>query len=252
MKVTVLGAGGAFATIEQGNSAFLVETEDRKILIDCGMTVPYVLRDEMGIPLQSITDIIITHAHADHIGGLEQLLYSNKYMGQNPKPNIYMTKDVAAEVTGALAPGLSYSTEGRLWVEDFFDEWHAPAPDRGIRVGDIPLTFYAVDHAGEMPAAGFRLGPLVVSGDTNTPLNVDSELITHIFHEAEFGFKSGVHCPIDVLRDELPQDTRRKMWLYHYPASLRSLEAATGVAVKGFAGLLKKGDVFNLEAHVDA
>lgn len=69
MKITVVGCGSAFTT-KNYNQSFLLEEGIRKMLIDCGRDVPDAL-SKMEIDFSSITDIYISHAHGDHVGGLE-------------------------------------------------------------------------------------------------------------------------------------------------------------------------------------
>lgn len=239
MKITVLGAGGAFSPMSRGNSAFMVEYKDRRILIDCGATVPYVLRDEMGVPLQSVTDIIVTHCHADHIGGMEALLYACKYMPDSKgKPRVYATRRVMNELVAALRPGMGWNINGAAYSVD--EEFFVPVLDDGS-IDDLNLEFCDVDHVGNMPAAAVLLGRLMVSGDTLEPLNPDvflpEDQPSLIFHDAEFGY-SDCHCPVGVLSGALTDEQRARTWLYHCPA--------TAVAPEGFAGVLQKGQVFEL------
>lgn len=237
MKVTVLGAGGVFATMERGHSAFLVEVTDRKILIDCGGTVPFVLRDEMGIPLQDITDIIITHAHGDHLSGLETLLYSNKYLGK-VKPNLYAHREVWHSVHDMLVPSMCYTADGAIIMKSFFNKVVTfKTVDECADVGGLPLRIQRVLHVADLPASRVRLGALAISGDTHRPEIEPSGEITHWFHEAEFGFATRVHCPVALLDAETPDFVKPHMWLYHCPADADHGE---------FAGVLKKGDVFDL------
>ena len=46
MKVNVLGTGNAFNLQGRMNSSYLVDTEQHRILVDCGFTVPLALQNE--------------------------------------------------------------------------------------------------------------------------------------------------------------------------------------------------------------
>lgn len=86
MKVTVLGCGNAFST-RNGNNCFLLEEVDeqiapvnnrpsyRRLLIDAGWALPYML-EKNNVDIRTINDVYISHAHADHIGGLEFLAFT--------------------------------------------------------------------------------------------------------------------------------------------------------------------------------
>lgn len=74
MKITTIGCGNAFST-KNFNQCFLVEENNRKMLIDCGQQiVPFALA-KAGIKVSDINDIYISHLHADHIGSLEAFAF---------------------------------------------------------------------------------------------------------------------------------------------------------------------------------
>jgi len=60
---TVLGGSPAWPNPGQAASGYLLESEERRILIDCGSGIAQELRALDPPPL---TDILITHWHADH------------------------------------------------------------------------------------------------------------------------------------------------------------------------------------------
>jgi len=74
MKVTFHGAAGTVT-----GSKYLVEVNDRRILVDCGMFQgPRELRQRNWAPVpfdvKSISAIVLTHAHIDHIGFLPKVV----------------------------------------------------------------------------------------------------------------------------------------------------------------------------------
>ncbi len=71
MKITLLGAAGGEVT----GSAYLVETRQAKLLVDCGIFQGGKRADDMNrAPLGAVTDrlnaVLLTHAHLDHNGRL--------------------------------------------------------------------------------------------------------------------------------------------------------------------------------------
>lgn len=250
MKITVLGGGGAFATMAQGNSSFLVEWQDRRILIDCGTTVPYVLRDEMGIPLQSITDVILTHCHADHIGGLEQLVFAKKYLGDGNPPLVWAHADLARGIAAALDavnPKIHHMNHGND-SNNFLIAAQLLGEGESGNIAGLRLDFFRTQHVECLPSFALRLGPLGVSGDANHPVyEITDPWSQLLFHEAEFGFESGVHCPVDQLAQLIATLSRfypesgapLATWLYHCPVPA------------GFAGQLVKGQTFELEVEAE-
>lgn len=86
MRVKVLASGS------KGNSTYL-ETEEVKLLIDIGISFPY-LRDNLekiGVDPKELDGILITHSHSDHIKGLQSLVKRtniNVYIPEKMKPDI--------------------------------------------------------------------------------------------------------------------------------------------------------------------
>lgn len=75
LKVTVLStmlAGNPTTGIGEWGFAALVEADGHRLLVDTGARAETVLRNaaELGIDLSTVTDVVITHNHSDHTGGL--------------------------------------------------------------------------------------------------------------------------------------------------------------------------------------
>ena len=94
----VLSGGDADQQLEISFLLYVVETESRKILIDAGCdSLPgFEMRSfispakalfDYGISPESITDVIITHAHHDHIDGLRHFPHSQIHIQANEYRN---------------------------------------------------------------------------------------------------------------------------------------------------------------------
>lgn len=78
VKVTVLSTmlvGEARMGIGEWGFAALVEVDGRRVLMDTGARPEIVLANatELGVDLSTVTDLVITHNHFDHTGGLLRL-----------------------------------------------------------------------------------------------------------------------------------------------------------------------------------
>ena len=75
MRAIIIGSGS------KGNSTLLIGN-NKKILIDVGFSYPKMLMNlkEYGVLPSEIDAILITHTHADHIGGLSSFLKKNNIM----------------------------------------------------------------------------------------------------------------------------------------------------------------------------
>lgn len=84
MKIKVLGTGNAFNQENRFNSAYLIDIEDSRVLVDCGFTVPLSLQIKC-VKFSSIDYVVITHYHGDHYAGLSSLLLGLKYTSPQTK-----------------------------------------------------------------------------------------------------------------------------------------------------------------------
>jgi 7,8-dihydropterin-6-yl-methyl-4-(beta-D-ribofuranosyl)aminobenzene 5'-phosphate synthase len=88
VKVTVLSTmlvgGAGNSGIGEWGFAAVLETDGRRILIDTGARAETVLKNvtEMKVDLSDITDVVLTHNHSDHTGGL--LALRREFMKKNP------------------------------------------------------------------------------------------------------------------------------------------------------------------------
>ena len=78
MKLTFLGA-----THEVTGSCFLLQTNDKNIIIDCGMEQGRDIFENAELPVipSEVDYVFLTHAHIDHSGKLP-LLYSGGFRGK--------------------------------------------------------------------------------------------------------------------------------------------------------------------------
>lgn len=88
LKVTVLStmlAGDPGRGIGEWGFAALLEADGQRLLIDTGARPETVFRNalELGIDLSTVSDVVITHNHSDHTGGL--LTLRRELMKKNPQ-----------------------------------------------------------------------------------------------------------------------------------------------------------------------
>lgn len=74
-------------------SSVMVETEGKRIIIDCG---PDFRQQMLREQIRSIDAILITHAHIDHIGGLDDVRAFN-YILQRPA-DVFASREVQKEI----------------------------------------------------------------------------------------------------------------------------------------------------------
>lgn len=97
VRITTLSENTAqLGFLGEWGLSILVETESCKVLLDTGMSVSAVHNaDLMGIDLSFIDNIVLSHAHSDHTGGLREVLRRvRKGIEIIAHPDIWMPKYV--------------------------------------------------------------------------------------------------------------------------------------------------------------
>ncbi len=74
MNITVIGRWGAYPKQGEATAGYLLEHDDKKILIDCGSGVLSLLPKFTKVT--DLTAVMITHSHFDHIADLGCLQYA--------------------------------------------------------------------------------------------------------------------------------------------------------------------------------
>jgi 7,8-dihydropterin-6-yl-methyl-4-(beta-D-ribofuranosyl)aminobenzene 5'-phosphate synthase len=151
MKVTVLSTmlvGNAREGVGEWGFAAVLEVDGRRWLVDTGARAETVLRNaaELKVDLSDITDVVITHNHDDHTGGL--LTLRREMAKKNPQAlsKAWVAKGIftsrlssQGRETGGLLPiKAEYEKLGGSFVE--YDKPTALAPGVWM-TGPVPRTY---------------------------------------------------------------------------------------------------------------
>jgi ribonuclease BN (tRNA processing enzyme) len=229
----------------------LVTGTGRRLLVDCGSDVRWSLARQ-GLSHRDITDVYISHLHADHIGGLEYIGFQTRFDPQCARPRLYLEACLAQRLwQHSLSGGMGVIADGETRLEDFFDVRvvHANRPFEweGVQLEAVPTlhvsspTVCVHSQALAVEHGGFRT---FITTDTQFDpdhLRGQYERADLIFHDCEIGpVHTGIHSHYDDLR-RLPEAVRAKTWLYDYQAG-----ALPDACADGFRGFVRAGQSFAL------
>ena len=85
MRLTIGGSGDAFGSGGRFNTCFLLETARGKLLVDCGASSLVGLK-VLGIDVNGIDAILLSHLHGDHFGALPFLLLDAQFLARRERP----------------------------------------------------------------------------------------------------------------------------------------------------------------------
>ncbi len=151
MRITVLGSGSS------GN-ATLVEAGSTRILVDAGLTARAVrtrARAALGIALERVDGIVVTHAHRDHAGhagSCAQAFDAPVYLSEATRRGVRFQREPRTRIFGVHAP----FHVGEVVVEPL------PVPH------DAPQVAIVLCHAGARAAIATDVG------------TVQSDLVDHL------------------------------------------------------------------------
>ncbi|MGO1117578.1 MBL fold metallo-hydrolase [Rhodovibrionaceae bacterium A322] len=177
MKVTVLGCGGSGGVPLAGNipggtwgecnpdnprnrrrrSSIFIEWQGRNILIDASPDLRLQLIDN---GITRVDAILITHAHADHTHGLDELR-ALSYAQGGPIP-VFMDPATHQSLTLRFDYAFASSHKNQALYPALFQDYSL---DYGTwDVLGLPVQAFA-QHHGEILSTGFRFGDFAYSTD---------------------------------------------------------------------------------------
>lgn len=228
MQIQMLGTGGAFAKKYANNNA-LVEVDGFKLLIDCGITLPRSLH-EAGYSFDDLDAVLISHMHADHVGGLEEYAFQMMFR-YGKKPVLYIADTLVEPLWEQTLRG-GLTQEPLTAITDFFDV-------RPIKEGEeyeihpgIKVKLILTDHiAGKLSYSFLFNESFFYSADMKFDgallSRLSNDRVETIFHDCQLTSPGVVHASLDELLT-LPEDIQEKVWLMHYHDNMEEFIGHTG------------------------
>jgi phosphoribosyl 1,2-cyclic phosphate phosphodiesterase len=172
MKATLLGCGASWGVPAIGpdwgrcdpadprnrrrRGSLLVESRGRALLIDTSPDLREQLLDAGAARLDAV---LLTHAHADHLHGIDDIRMVNRLMG-HPIP-LYASADTLAEVERRFGYALQPAVPGKPLYRPALVPHPVTGPFAAAR---MPVVPFAQSH-GYSTTLGFRIGLLAYSTD---------------------------------------------------------------------------------------
>lgn len=255
LSITCIGAGSAFTKRYFQNNALVVKGGDH-LLIDCGSRTPEAL-EMLGLSVTTVRNYLITHSHADHIGGLEEAMLMGRYVAKRKPTMIAPAKYRRFLWKHSLKGGAAYNERPEGKFLRFADLWDSidlepvEGADRELceaRVGSIDVAMFRTAHIPDnapswrssSPSYGVVIDKRVLyTSDTRfdpemIAFVMDRYPIQTIFHDCQL-YSGGVHASLDELGG-LPSEIKAMTVLMHYGDAVEKFtEKAAALGFKGFA-----------------
>ena len=257
LELFFVGVGSAFTKRQYQTNLLVIKGKDH-LLIDCGTKCPQAL-SELGFQVSMIRNYLITHSHADHIGGVEEAALLGRYVTKR-KPVMVINETYQHILWDmSLRGGCGYNEEEArqmLSFSDFFDvirpQWLPDYPREtfSAKVGEIDIkmmrTKHIPDSSFDWQSSFWSCGVIIddrvfFTSDTR----YDPDLVMYydgqfqfeaIFHDCQF-FPGGVHAPLEDI-NKLPPEIKKRIYLTHYQDNWEDFREK--IADYGFAGLAQQ------------
>jgi ribonuclease BN (tRNA processing enzyme) len=264
LSLFFLGCGSAFTKRLYQNNLLIIKGEDH-LLIDCGSKCTQSMY-EVGIIPTDIRNILITHSHADHIGGLEEIALFGRYVTKR-KPTMVISEAYQHILWDmSLRGGCAHNEEVHGDVLSFKDMFNVIRPSalsafkretQEVNIGSINIKIFRTKHIPDSSdnwensfwSCGLIIdNRIMFTSDTR----FDEDLLTQydqifnfetIFHDCQF-FTGGVHASLDEI-SALPVSLKKRMALMHYGDDWEKYEDR--IKKEQFYGLVRQHQFYDFE-----
>jgi ribonuclease BN (tRNA processing enzyme) len=229
LKLQMLGTGSAFAKAFYNNNA-LLQIGGRTLMLDCGITAPMALH-ELGRSFDDIDAVLITHIHADHVGGLEEFAFQMKFVFRR-KPVLYIAETLVHQLWEHTLKGGLQQEEGDT-LDDYFDVRPLAEGQPTELLPGLRVELLRTRHIPNKPSYSLLLNhtffysaDMVFDGELLSRL-VSERGVSLIFHDCQLHPPGVVHADLAKLLT-LPEHLQQKIFLMHYDDNQPDFIGRTG------------------------
>lgn len=236
-KLIILGSSNALSSPDSENTHMVLVGDERTVMVDC-VNNPIHRLEQAGVDFHTLTDLVLTHFHPDHVSGVPLLLMDMWLRGRQEAINIYGLHYTLDRMEKLMA---MYSWD--KWPNFFPVAFHRLPADEGTRVlscGEFSILASPVHHL--IPTIGLRFDfgrqskSLAYSCDTEPCEEVIrlAEGVDILIHEASgasLGHSSAEQAGQIATRAEVG-----KLYLIHYPTGEFANRDILSQARQGFQG----------------
>jgi ribonuclease BN (tRNA processing enzyme) len=153
-RVTFLGTGDAFSAGGRHMAAYLIESPEGSLLLDCGPTILASL-NRHALSAAPVDAVLLSHFHGDHFGGLPFLFLHYMYIEPRVRPlKIIGPLEVESRVRTLFRAMYADSAAEPL---PFTLEFIEVRPRETLRLGRMRIDAFSAVHQKEPPSLGFEI-----------------------------------------------------------------------------------------------
>jgi ribonuclease Z len=236
-RLIILGSSNAISSASHENTHMIILGEKRVVMIDSvGNSVR--LLERAGVEPNSITDLVLTHFHPDHVSGVSLLLMDLWLMGRTQPLNIYGL-DVTLEKTKKMMDLFGWDEWPNFYLVNFFSipsmELAAVFDDAEMRIISSPMQHF-------IPIIGLRVefktsGKVMAYSCDTEPCPQDIRLAEGadvLLHEA--AGKAIGHTSAEEAGEVARKAEVGSLYLIHYPTGRYQETNLISEAQKQFPG----------------
>jgi ribonuclease BN (tRNA processing enzyme) len=121
MKMQFVGSGAAMNKIDGQSNVLVISETGKKLLIDCG-SYCWCFMEKLGLKVGDVDGVYVSHLHADHIGGMEELAFLTYFNPGLDRPKLFCNAQLMHDMWDQALRGGLESIQGKVvTLTEYFD-----------------------------------------------------------------------------------------------------------------------------------